>query len=209
MRKGWVLVLTAVCCLSLCGCAHWWELFPKNEATSEPAPTAALPSAAITVEGGSAESGDTVILPVTVNADAHLVDADVFLHYDATRLEPVLQYDAATDSERYAEPGIFTGTVRSEKLEDGTVYVMLATADDGTTAKGTLFYVAFRLLSEQADGATVTPEVPVCHLRANGQDVDAVAEGLLTLKEGVLEVKIPTVTATATATKTAVSANAG
>ena len=134
MRKLLALVLIGGLCLSLCGCTHWWELFPKNEAASEPAPTAALPSAAITVEGGSAESGDTVILPVTVNADAHLVDADVFLHYDPPRLEPVLQYDAATDSERYAEPGIFTGTVRSEKLEDGTVSVMLAAAEAGISA---------------------------------------------------------------------------
>lgn len=204
MRKIGVALLAVWCCVALCGCTHWWELFSHEEA-AETSVTAvsAVPPVTVTVEGGSVEVGDTVILPVTVNADAHLVDADIFLRYDPTLLEPVLQYDAATDSERYAEPGIFEGTVCSEKTEDGCVYVLLATADDGTTAKGTLFYAAFRLLSDKAEGATVTPEISSCHVRANGADADAVAAGVLSVKTGTILPKAPEATETATETATA------
>lgn len=192
---------TAACCalwLSACGCAPWWKLIPKEEPTTSATAAAPVPAVAITVEGGSVEVGDTVILPVTVNAAAHLVNADVFLHYDPTLLEPVLQYDAATDSERYAEPGTWDGTVYSEKLGADTLYVLLASPDDGTTDKGTLFYVAFRLLADPGEGAAVTPDVSVCRARAGGADVDPVAAGTLTLTAGTVTAKHPTVTATAT-----------
>ena len=191
---------TAACCalcLSACGCAPWWKLIPKEEPVTS-ATAAAVPAVAITVESGSVEVGDTVILPVTVNAESHLVNADIFLHYDPTLLEPVLQYDAATDSERYAEPGAFGGTVHSEKLGADTLYVLLASPDDGATDKGTLFYVAFRLLADPGEGAAVTPEVSVCRVRAGAADADPVAAGTLTLTAGNVMKKHPTVTAAAT-----------
>lgn len=201
MRKLLALVLIGGLCLSLCGCSRWWELLPDKTESSVPAATTqAAVSATVTVEGAVGAAGDTVILPVTVSADAGLVSADVFLRYDPVLLEPVLQYDAATDSERYAEPGIFDGTVRSEKLEEGTVYVLLATASEGTTAKGTLFYVAFSLRCDLPAGALVTPEIGACTLRQNGRDVDAAAAGLVEAKPGRIVTKPATETATATAT---------
>ena len=192
MHIGRNILAAALCCLLLCGCTRVPTVTPSEETSVTVATTAALPTVTVTVEGGSAEVGDTVILPVTVSADAHLVDADVLLHYDPALLEPVLQYDAATDSERYAEAGIFSGSVRSEKLSDGTLYVMLASADDGTDQKGTLFYVAFRLLSAKSDGAAVTPEMPSCHLRSGKADCDAVAVGKTALTAGTVAVKQPT-----------------
>lgn len=202
MKRQAALLAVLFFCVFLCGCARWWELLPESSTTA-PATTTAAPASAvtITVEGGNTEVGDTVILPVTVSGNAHLVSADVFLHYDPTLLAPVLQYDAATDSERYAEPGIFDGVVRSEKLNDGTVYVLLATGGDGTAEKGTLFYAAFRLLAfPGGDGATVTAEVPVCTVSENGKDTDAAAAGRLILKNGTVTER--NVSATATATET-------
>lgn len=194
------LAMAACCalCLSVCGCAPWWKLIPEKEPTTSVTTAAAVPAVALTVESGAVEVGDTVILPVTVNADAHLVNMDMFLHYDPTLLEPVLQYDAATDSERYAEPGVFGGTVRSEKLGADTLYVLLAAPDGGTTDKGTLFYVAFRLLADPGEGAAITPEVSVCRAWAGGADVDPVAAGTLTLTAGNVTAKCPTATVTAT-----------
>lgn len=194
-------VATAACCalcLSACGCAPWWKLIPKEEPATSATAAAPVPAVAITVEGGSVEVGDTVILPVTVNADAYLVNVDMLLRYDPSLLEPVLQYDAETDSERYAEPGIFSGSVYSEKLGEDTLYVLLAAPDNGTADKGTLFYVAFRLLADPGEGAAVTPDVSVCRARANRTDVDPVAAGTLTLTAGNVTVKHPTATATAT-----------
>lgn len=199
MRKTGALLLAAMLCLALCGCARWWELLPQRD-KSVSVSAVGTPAVTVTVEGGAAEVGDTVILPVTVSADAHLVNADVFLRYDPALVEPVLQYDAATDSEHYAEPGVFAGTVRSEKTEDGTLYVLLASADEGTAQKSTLFYVAFRLLSDEANGATITPEIPICHVCVGDGDQDAVAAGAVTAKKGVLTVKAATdTTATAAA----------
>ena len=199
MRKILALLFVGGLCLSLCGCSRWWKLLPdKTESTVPSATTSAVSPVTVTVEGASGVAGDTVILPVTINANAGLVAADVLLHYDPALLTPVLQYDAATDGERYAEPGIFDGTVRSEKLEDGTMYVMLATASEGTTAKGTLFYVAFSLRCDLPAGALVTPEIAACTLRQNGRDVDAVAAGLVAGTAG--QIATPTATATATAT---------
>ncbi len=202
MHRWRLTTIAAVCCLSLFGCARLPALSPLEEmsAPATAATTAPIPSVTVTVEGGSAEVGDTVILPVTVSADAHLVDADVLLQYNPSLLEPVLQYDAATDSERYAEPGVFAGTVRSEKLCDGVLYVMLASADNGVEQKGTLFYVAFRLLSAKADSCFVTLEVPSCHLRVGTADCDAVAAGKLSLREGTVTLKQPTEVEKATKT---------
>jgi len=203
MRKAGIGWLAVALCLLLCGCAPWWKWLDRNETPAQADVSATVSPVTITVEGGSAEVGDTVILPVTVSADAHLVNADIFLRYDAAVLEPVLQYDAATDSERYAQAGIFAGTVRSQVLDDGTLYVLLATADEGTAEKGTLFYVAFRLLSERANGTTVTPEVSVCHVRADKTDVDAVAAGTVSVKAGTITTKsAAAATETAPATKT-------
>ena len=198
MRKIGLALIAVFCCVALCGCTNWWELIFKSETSevSTPPETSTLPPVTITVESGFAEAGDTVILPVTINADAHLVDADILLHYNPSILEPVLQYDAETDSERYAEPGVFGGVVRSEKTSEGCVYVLLAAADDGTQAQGTLFYVAFRLLSDTAENATVTPEISSCHVRANGVDVDAT--GALTANAGTVQRKTAE-SATATA----------
>ncbi len=210
MRRIGLVFVAACCCVALCGCAGWHKLFSSDETSDVVASAtvqASVPPVSITVEGGSAEVGDTVILPVTVNTDACLVDADILLRYDSALLEPVLQYDAATDSERYAEPGTFNGTIRSEKTEDGCVYVLLAATDEGTQAEGTLFYVAFRLLSDKEANVTVTPEVPSCHVQVDAADADAVAAGALTLKAGTVipkaaeatEKQEPTATETAAA----------
>lgn len=188
MKKRWLL-LGAVCvclCLCFCGCAHWWELIPTAGDVTEPTATDTLPAVTIAVEGSTAAVGDTVIIPVTVSAEANLVDVDIFLHYDPTFLEPVKQYDAETDTRRYAEPGIFTGSVRSELVQEGTLYVMLASSDEGVTQKGTLFYVAFRLLSDTIDEVALSPEVTSCHLFGENGDCDAVSEGILALKEGII-----------------------
>lgn len=198
MRKGMLAMTAVMCCLLLCSCARLPTIPSSETVSATGATTAPLPSVTVTVEGGSAEVGDTVILPVTVSADARLVDADVLLQYDPAVVEPVLQYDAATDSERYAEIGSFDGSIRSEKLRDGTLYVMLASAEDGSDQKSTLFYVAFRLLSAEADGSLITPEIPSCHLRVRNVDRDAVAAGALTLKPGSIVLKQPTTTETGT-----------
>lgn len=197
MRKIGFMLIAALCCVALCGCAGW----PKSTSSAavsavSTAATTPVPPVIVSVAGSSVLAGDTVILPVTVSADAYLVDADVFLRYDPALLEPVLQYDAATDSERYAEPGNFDGMVRSEKMEDGCLYVLLATAGEGDPAKGTLFYAAFRLLSDKPAGATVTPEVVSCHVRTGDTDADAVAAGAVAVKAGTILPKAPEVTTT-------------
>lgn len=202
VKKRWLL-LGAVCvclCLCFCGCAHWWELIPSSTETAAPTATAtaATPAVTIAVEGGTAAVGDTVIIPVTVTAEADLVDADIFLRYDPAVLEPVKQYDAETDTRRYAEPGIFTGSVRSELVQEGILYVMLASSGEGVTQKGTLFYVAFRLLSDTMDEATLSPEVTSCHLFGENGDRDAVAEGILALKQGKITPITPPSDTTAT-----------
>ena len=200
MRKIGLVIIAALCCVALCGCAGFQEShFSATVSAVSATAATSVPPVSVTVEGGSVLAGDTVIVPVTVSADACLVDADVFLRYDPALLEPVLQYDAATDSERYAEPGTFDGVVRSEKMEDGRLYVLLATAGEGSRAKGTLFYAAFRLLSDKPAGATVTPEVVSCHVRAGDTDADAVAAGTVSVKAGTILPKAPETTGTATA----------
>ena len=194
MRRICACVAAAVLWLSLCGCDGGWLFKDKPQPVSTTAVTA--PQVTVTVESGCVNVGDTVILPVTVNADAHLVNADIFLRYDPALLEPVLQYDAETDSERYVEPGIFSGTVHSELLGAGTLYVLLAAPDNGTADKGTLFYAAFRLLADPGDGATVMPDVSVCRARADGRDVDPIEAGTLTLNAGVITAEKATATET-------------
>lgn len=125
--------------------------------------------------------GETVELPLTVSAQAYLVNADLILRYDPTLLQPVTEEDGSC-----AVPVDWTGGLWSAETEAGCVKLMLATAEDGVAEAMTLCTVRFRLLTAQP--ATVTlgaTAVGACQPQDAG--VDATAKELVQFSDGTIK----------------------
>ena len=193
------LICTLVLCLCaslLSGCAAWTfvsELFsgretsavesaePSLEPSEEPSEESAEPiEPAVTVTTGAAsgDMGDTVLIPVEITADSHLVNADLYVRYDASRLRAIRQYDADADEDRWTMDGIWDGALWSAEPSDGTLHIMLATGGDGLTEEGALFTLMFEVLEELSEPALIEPTVAVCGvLGENSEDTDLAAQG--------------------------------
>ena len=197
--KGLGLLLALCLCVGLfSGCAAWTfvtNLFSGAETSTESAEPSLEPSEAstepieplMTVTVGSAEGevGDTVLIPVTVSANSNLVNADIYVHYDESRLRAIRQYDADADEDRWTMDGIWDGSLWAAESTPGTLHIMLATGGDGLTESGALFTLMFEVLDELDAPALIEPTVAVCGvIGENSEDTDLAAQGLVAAVSG-------------------------
>ncbi len=119
-------------------------------------PAWAAPSATIAVGTVSGLKGDVVELPITISANSYLVNADLIIEYDGTRLELV--------NDRFAEGCYQTGPILDTRWmtagaarSAGKFWFSLATGDNvGLSSGGELFRLAFRILKDDAASMTVS-----------------------------------------------------
>lgn len=196
------LICTLVLCLCaglLSGCAAWTfvkELFSGAETSTvesvepsvEPSEASTLPiepAVTVTVGSASGEPGDTVLVPVTITADSHLVNADIYVRYDASRLRAIRQYDADADEDRWTMDGIWQGSLWAAEPTEGTLHIMLATGGDGLTDGGSLFTLMFEVLDDLDTPALIEPTVAVCGVIGDdGQEPDLAAQGRVSAVAG-------------------------
>ena len=193
-----VLLVLCLCMGLLSGCAAWTfvtGLFAgpeTSDVSAEPSEESAEESAEpikplITVTAGSAfgSEGTTVLIPVEITADSHLVNADIYVRYDTEHLRAIRQYDADADAERWTLDGIFEGSVWAAEPSDGTLHIMLATGGDGLTESGALFTLMFEVLDELSEPTLIEPTVAVCGvIGENSEDTDLAAQGLVAAVAG-------------------------
>lgn len=129
--------------------------------------------------------GETVDVPLTVSADAYLVNADVLVHYDPVALRPVVSEDedlgcaAATD---------WAGGLWCGEREIGVLQLMLAQAEDGAAEAATVCTLKFEVLTDQPTELMLTVSAAgVC--APNAAPADALGAALLTTENG--EVSAP------------------
>lgn len=190
MRKLGIWLCVIALCVVCGGCgapSEPTDVPTAPSAASTTAPTAPSEDERFTVAIGekSGKIGETILLPLTVTAGSGLAHADMFLHYDATRLKLIRQYDEETDAYMVAKPQLWEGNVYAEETEAGTLRLMLVTGGDGLTESGTLCTIAFELLKGESGTCAVELSVPVCGVNDGGEeDIDAVATGRLQTQDG-------------------------
>lgn len=192
------LLILCLCAGLLSGCAAWnfvSTLFSgetseaaSTEPSLEPSDVSAEPiEPAVTVTVGSAqgEAGDTVLIPVEITADSGLVNADLYIRYDESRLRAIRQYDADADEDRWTVDGVWQGSLWAAEPTSGTLHIMLATGGEGLTGSGALFTLMFEVLDELDEAALIEPTVAVCGVAGeDGADTDLAAQGLVAAKAG-------------------------
>lgn len=189
-----VLLVLGLCAGLLSGCAAWTffsELFSGSEkppaesaeSSFEPSGESAAPIeplVTVTLGAASGEKGDTVLIPVDITADSHLVNADLYIRYDTSCLRAIKQYDADADENRWTTDGIWPGSLWAAEPTEGMLHVMLATGEDGLTESGTLFGLMFEVLCDLDQPTLLQPQVAVCGVAADDeQDTDLAAVGLV------------------------------
>ena len=131
---------------------------------------------------GSVEAaiGATVEIPLTVSANAYLVNADVLVHYDPSALRPVVSED---EHRGCATAVDWTGGLWCGERESGVLQLMLAQADDGTAEAVTLCTLKFEVLTDQPTELMLTVSAAgVC--APNAVSADALGAALLTTESG-------------------------
>ena len=126
-------------------------------------PATAASAVTITVGTVSGSKGDVVELPISISANSYLVNADLLIEFDATRLELVDDY---FDEGCYQTAALFGSKwlcVGGEQ-SDGKFWYFMATSNNiGLTAGGEMVRLAFRILKDDVASLTVTVKAdPIC-----------------------------------------------
>ena len=122
-------------------------------------PSAATSSATITVGTVSGQKGDIVELPVKISANSYMVNADLLIKYDATRLELVKDYyDGACfkGGTVFGSRWVYNGAEQTA----GVFWFSVATGNStGLSAGGEMFRIALRILKDDVQSMPVTVTV--------------------------------------------------
>lgn len=127
-------------------------------------PAAASGTITVTVGSVSGEVGDVVEVPVSISAGSFLVNADMFVTFDTTKLELVdtyyedpigdegdtccYQVNATLFNNRWMYQG-------NEKTPGQFMFLAATGSNTGMEAGGVMFTLAFKILSEEADGTQI------------------------------------------------------
>ena len=134
----------------------------------------------------SGSPGDFVTIPVAISANSYLVNADLEIHYDTSRLRLVSQYDEELGDEMLVGVGIWSDMLTPSEIAPGTVHVALVKAGAGIQRGGDLFTLRFEIIGELETPAAISLEAQVVMTNTNssGTDIDALAAGLVEVRNG-------------------------
>ncbi len=142
-------------------------------------PASAADSVTITVGSVSGKVGDVVEVPVSISANSFLVNADMLVSFDPTKLALADTYyeDPVGDEGDTCCYSVNTALFTSRWMYQGNeraagefIFSAATGSNTGIEAGGVMFTLAFEILSKDADGAVITFAAdPICGNDGTGE----------------------------------------